>query len=122
MVAGWKKSKLTEAHGELDLIELTQDYYIRLTQDLGGFVAKAFAPTMLDAHNFFASLTHEVKEKFPNATIAIADSYSIQGNDIQASLRYPPADLFGSLGIIVTPKFALPEEEPAAAIAPTAAA
>jgi len=100
--SGWGKSKLTEAHGELDLLKLTQDYYVRLTQDLGRFVAETFGPTMRDAHNFFVSLAQEVEAKHPGTTMAIAESYSIQGDKVQGTYEYPPSDLLGSLGITFT--------------------
>jgi hypothetical protein len=106
----WKTSKLTAARGELDLIELTQEYHHRLTQDLGGFVAKAFGPKLIDAHNFFALLAKEVETKHPGTTMAIAESYSITGNNIQSTCKYPPADLLNSLGITYTSKKSLSQK------------
>jgi hypothetical protein len=100
---GWDKSALTEAHGELDLIDLTQEYFIRLTQDLGKFLAEAFGPSMLDTHNFFAQFAEEVEAAVPGGTMAIAEAHTVEGNNSSTSLKHPPSDFFGSLGITCVP-------------------
>jgi hypothetical protein len=97
----WKKSKLKKSHGKLDLIELTQEYHARLLQDLGGFVAKAFGPSIIEAHNFFAALAQEVQAACPGKSMAIATKYLVENNQIHAQLKQPPADLFKDLGITV---------------------
>ena len=39
---GWKKSQLKPEHGELDLITLSEEFYHRLRQDFGAFMARCF--------------------------------------------------------------------------------
>ncbi len=98
----WKKSKLKKTHGKLDLIELTQEYHARLLQDFGGFVAKAFGPSLIEAHEFFAQLAQNVQAACPGKSMAIATKYVVENNQIHAQLKQPPSNLFEDLGITVT--------------------
>ena len=59
----WKASQLSESHGRLDLIALLQDYYIRMIQDYGRFVAKTFFPELRAAEEFYKNLTTEVTSR-----------------------------------------------------------
>ncbi|WP_218280050.1 hypothetical protein [Verrucomicrobium spinosum] len=97
----WDKSRLKEGDGRLDLINLTDDYYIRLSHDFANFVAQAFAPTLFDAHNFFAGLANEVSDRFPGAEYKIVQGIRINGNKLTFDFGTPPANLLGWLGISV---------------------
>lgn len=110
--SGWGKSKLTKEHGKLDLISLSRDYFIRLKQDFGNFVASEFAPDLLDAHNFFAGLAKEVADVKPRAEFHLLTGYTKDGNNFNFQLSSPPADLLGSLGVIVRQKQAQTDAEP----------
>ena len=95
----WKKSKLEPTRGKIDLIELVQEYQIRLTQDFGNFIAGAFAPSLLDAHYFFWGLTQEVAQANPAAEPRVLTGLIIDGSSYSFQFASYPKDLLGSLGI-----------------------
>ena len=97
----WEKSQLTKEKGKLDLLKLCQDYFVRLHQDFGNFVAQAFAPKLLEAHNFFAGLSNEVKSTKPNGNIRIITALNVRSDGLDFEFIAPPEDLLGSLGIVV---------------------
>src|SRR5882757_8045143 len=48
----WCYSKLNARHGTFDFFEKLQEYYLRVTRDLGGFLAKWLVPNLVEAHQF----------------------------------------------------------------------
>jgi len=113
--SGWGKSKLKKEHGRLDLISLTQDYFIRLKQDFGNFVATEFAPELLGAHNFFASMAKEVEDFNERAEFHLITGHTRDGEKFNFQFSSPPANLLGSLGLIVRPSQPQPRAEQSAA-------
>lgn len=95
----WEKSKLEPNRGKIDLIELIQEYQIRLTQDFGNFIAGAFAPSLLNAHRFFEGLTQEVAQANPGSEPSILTELSIDGSSYNFQFSSYPKNLLGSLGI-----------------------
>jgi len=102
----WDKSKLTKERGRLDLMDLCRDYYIRLQQDFGNFVANAFTPELLEAHTFLAGLANEANRLHPEGMYRIVTKFDLTPTGFNFQFKTPPADLLGSLGISVraTPK------------------
>ena len=98
----WTRSKLKKQHGKLDLVDLTARYHDCLRKDFGNFVAKAFAPELLPAHNFFARLAQEVTAADPKSTFKILERVSGAGDRLNLTYSMPPTDLLGSLGISVS--------------------
>jgi hypothetical protein len=102
----WEYSKLKKEDGRLDLIDLSRRYYIRLTRDFGTFVAKAFSPHLLEAHEFFKKLSGEVASTTsPNHVFWLVEPIK-HGRKGKKNItgRLPPSDLFGELGITFVPK------------------
>ena len=95
----WGKSKLTRDHGKLDLLQLTQDYYVRLTQDLGQFVATAFAPELEPAHRFFHQLALEVHQFKPNALPVVVTAFRDEGDQLSVDYGHLPVNVFTEIGI-----------------------
>jgi len=100
----WDKSKLTEVHGPLNLLELMREYNVYLHEHFGAFLAAEFAPSLLDAHNFFASLAKEVIDLQPKAQFKILTTVTKNGNSFNYTLKTPPSNLLGSIGISMTKK------------------
>jgi hypothetical protein len=97
----WEKSKLTKAHGRLDLLDLCREYFIRLQQDFGNFVATAFAPNLLEAHNFLAGLANEATKDHPDGIYRIITQLDARPDGLNFQFTTPPSDLLGALGIVV---------------------
>lgn len=97
----WEKSGLTADRGKLSLIDLCREYVVRLQQDFGSFVAQAFAPNLLEAHNYLASLAKEVADYNPQATYKIITQLSRTETGLSIQFSTPPTDLLGYLGITV---------------------
>ena len=98
----WDKSKLTTEHGQLNLLKLMREYYVCLQGDFGTFVATEFAPSLVDAHAFFAALAREVADLHPKAQFEILTSFTRAGSSLNFTFETPPSNLLGSIGITVT--------------------
>jgi hypothetical protein len=105
----WEKSKLDSSMGMIDLIDVTHHYYHNLMHDFGGFVAGKFAPFLLEPHNFFASLSADVKVVGETSETHIANSYTKNGNKFNYHLVVPPSDLLKSFGITTKQSSTPPE-------------
>lgn len=99
---GWDFSKLDRYHGRLDLIKLTEEYYQHLVHTVGPFLAKAFFPKIVDAHNFFARLSLEVTRAAPDHKMVFYSELSLPGNKLTVQTSHVPIDLFTEIGIQVT--------------------
>jgi len=97
----WEKSGLRKEHGRLDLIKLTQEYFMCLQQNLGSFVANAFVPGMLEAHDFYAGLAKELVSQHPEAQFKIITRFNIVENRMDFQFKTPPANLLAWIGITV---------------------
>jgi hypothetical protein len=95
----WERSNLNGKQGKIDLIQLCEEYHVRLLQDFGTFIAKAFAHEFADAHNFYASLANEVWKKFPSSKIAIISSKEVRADELDLELIELPHNLLAELGI-----------------------
>lgn len=95
----WNKSNLTKEKGRLDLIDLTREYFHYLHTDFGKFVSNAFAPDLIEIHNFFAALSNEVTSRFPEAEFKIVTKLEWSGNRCNLEFKSPPANLLGWIGI-----------------------
>lgn len=100
----WDKSKLTKAHGHIDYVVQTREYFVRLQQDFGKFVAKEFGPRLIEAHNFFAKLANEVAAAAPDAEFRLLTEYRVIGDDVHCEFSTPPSDILKSLGLVATPE------------------
>jgi hypothetical protein len=63
--------------------------------------AGLFAPFLLERHNFFASLSADVKAVGETSETHIADSYTKTGNKFNYHFVVPPSDLLKSFGITI---------------------
>ena len=84
----------------LDLIRLTDEYHFCIIHDLASFLAKAFFPTIFDAHVFFETLTKEVVKSAPGHIMVFANAIP-HGNELSVQTQHVPNDVFGELGILV---------------------
>lgn len=97
----WDKSKLKETDGCIDLMGLTREYFLQMHSQFGKFVANAFAPDLVEAHNFFAALSTEVTTQFPNAEFKIITEFELIGDKMNFQFKTPPADLLRGVGISI---------------------
>ena len=99
----WTRSKLTQKHGTLDLIDMTQEYYHRLRRYYGQFVAKAFYPELESIDNFYGQLTEEVRAQRPAARMVFLTENlkRKEGSRINYKVTFvqPPNSVFEELGI-----------------------
>jgi hypothetical protein len=101
----WGKSKLWEKFGELDLVELATQYHEVLMTRYGNYISNYFLKPLFPIHEFAARLTAEVKAVNPEFEMTICTRASGDGvTNAQWSCVGLPEDVFGSLGISVTPK------------------
>jgi hypothetical protein len=98
---GWKLSKLAKTHGKLNLLTLAHEYYQCVMSELGMFLAKAFFPKVVEAHNFFAVLANEVAQVVPTHTMILITQAEGNGNEVTLSFELIPNDVFGELGFQV---------------------
>ena len=76
---------------------------------------------MLDAHNFFAAMAKDVTDFNPRAEFHLITGYTRDGDKFNFQFSSPPANLLGSLGLIVRPSQANEGAEPDAAEQPATA-
>ena len=101
---GWACCKLQHSHGKLDLITLTQDYYHMLMHSVGPFLARAFFPKLVEAHNFFAIIGKEVNDAAPgHKAVLITDAKLLtpDGKKINLQMTELQTDVFAHIGIKV---------------------
>jgi hypothetical protein len=48
-------------------------------------------------------LVRPIVTNIPGGTMAIAEAHTVEGNNSSTSLKHPPSDFFGSLGITYVP-------------------
>lgn len=96
----WKKSKLHEKKGNLDLIKLLEAYFVHLSQDYGKMVATELCPDLEPAYNFYLSLTNEVRQKYPSYRMIFARIQTTPPNKWSIRGSNPPNNVFEELGII----------------------
>ncbi len=101
----WRYCRLTASHGTLDLIEMAEEYYRYLLGHYAPFIAMAFFPELLPAHQFYGRLTNEVTAKVPGARmifIASKEEWKERAHEkMKMTVVYPLNDVFGELGIRV---------------------
>lgn len=101
--SGWKWSRLTAEHGDLDLISLTEEYFQRLRIDYAAFVVKYFYPELKDIDAFYWRLTQEVRETYPGARMVFMTEKEEKKDRARISFRWsfeqPPNYVFEELGL-----------------------
>jgi hypothetical protein len=99
----WWYSKLNPSHGTFDLFDKLQEYYLRVTRDLGNFLAKWFVPNLVEAHKFFSGLAAEVKKKVPNGKMIVLTEFESDEGKGKHSFSFVsyPEDVFRELGLTV---------------------
>ena len=103
----WKRSGLTVAKGDMDLVGILKEFHIRMIHNYAGFVANMFFPELKPASEFYARLTKEVKERDPNALMIFFPEKPISTHDrsgtvaINWDVIYVANDLFAELGITI---------------------
>jgi hypothetical protein len=99
----WGKCALTAAHGTLDLIELLQDYHVRMIQDYATFVAKSFFPFLTEANQFYSALTNEALKKYPDHRMVFGEVMSTPNDDgtnaVNLNYSHVPNNVYSELGI-----------------------
>lgn len=104
----WKRSGLTVAHGDIDLVAVLKEFHIQMLQSYASFVAKTFFPELHTASEFYAGLTNEVHQRDPAARMIFFPEKPEpipQGNgglSLKMSLIFVPNDVFGELGIQIS--------------------
>jgi len=104
----WKRSALTEAKGEIELIPVIKEFHIQMIQSYAVYVAKVFFPELKDAAEFYQTLTVEAKAKDPLSRMVFFDGTpKVEEKEggkksINLNLAFVPNDLFQELGIKIT--------------------
>ncbi|SDT90456.1 hypothetical protein SAMN05444156_0602 [Verrucomicrobium sp. GAS474] len=101
---GWERSKLTAEMGELNLVELLQEFHVRLLQDYRAFVVKLFFPELTEAAQFYSKLTEEITTKRPTLRMAFAIGAKIEQKGSPRKIQIEgvtlvPNDVFTELGM-----------------------
>jgi hypothetical protein len=100
----WTCSNLQASHGKLDLITLVQEYYFVLIHSVGPFLARAFFPKLVDAHNFFATMGKEVGDAAPGHGAVLLSEFkplTTDGERLNVQMTQIVTDVFGDVGIKV---------------------
>jgi len=105
----WKRSKLTDKRGKLDLVELLNEFNHHMLHSYGGYVAKTFFPDLFPAAEFYANLTNEVIKIGPGYRMFFTDGdlkvdFQEGSQQIKLQLKLVPNDLFAELGFSISPK------------------
>ena len=99
----WPLSKLKAEMGSIDLISLTDEFYITFVQNFGGYVARLFSPELIEIDGFFRSLTNEVIKQYPNCIMGflLENKHVRSGNKVRFTTTYSerPNYVFEELGI-----------------------
>jgi hypothetical protein len=97
----WKRSKLEAKHGKLNLIDLSAEYYIRLGQDYGSYVANTFFPELVEMNAFYTGLTTETKKAVPEGRMVFFSKMKSLPPKLSFTVSQVANDVFGEIGIIV---------------------
>jgi hypothetical protein len=105
----WKRCKLTDKRGTLELVELLKEFHHHTLNSYGGYVAKAFFPELFPAAKFYANLTSEVIKIGPGHRMFFMDGepkvdFQEGSQQIKLQLKLVPNDLFAELGFSISPK------------------
>jgi len=105
----WKRSKLTDKKGKLDLVDLLNEFNHHMLHSYGGYVAKTFFPDLFPAAHFYDNLTKEVLLLGPGFRMFFTDADPIirseEGKqEMSLQLKLVPNNLFAELGISVSAK------------------
>jgi hypothetical protein len=97
----WRYSKLNPDDGTIDFFNVLTGYYLRMTRDLGNFLAKRFAPDFQEAHHFFSGLAAEVRRQVPRARMIVLTRFRSAENKHNFSFVEYPEDVYRQLGVTV---------------------
>ena len=101
----WPHSKLSADKGTIDLISLTDDFYITFVRNYGDLVARTFYPELKKIDSFFRQLTLEVRSHHPNTTMGylLDDKHIHTATALTTTTTYSerPNFVFEELGISV---------------------
>ena len=101
----WKYSQLTATNGSLDLVDLLRDYHQCTMQNVASFLARAFFPSLIPAHNFYAKMAAEVAKAAPAGyRMLLMDVISESNENLNLTWIEAPSNLFAMLGFKVFPK------------------
>jgi len=101
----WKRSQLNAERGQLDLITMSEEFYHRLRQDYGSFMARCFYPELKEMDQFYWRLTQEVRTRNPTARMVFLTEKDEKRERTKTSVRWsfeqPPNAVFDELGISI---------------------
>lgn len=99
----WPRSKLSPENGTLDIIDLAQDYFERLSGAYGQFIAQAFFPDLEQIDAFYWNLTQEATKGNPKARMIFLtrreETKERAKVKFSISFKQPPNMVFEELGI-----------------------
>jgi len=100
----WKRSKLSESKGIIDLVPLLRDFHAQMLTSYAAFISKTLFPLLTPAADFYEALTKEVQQTFPQARMVFSPT-NIEMEKVVDKTHYNfnmiqvPNDLFAELGI-----------------------
>lgn len=98
----WRKSKLSTDKGDLDLVDLLQEFHVQMLQSYAKFVVETFFPELIPAAEFYGNLCKEVQHVRPGFRMVFVDDID-ESNlpQFEITAEQVPNDLFQKLGISV---------------------
>ncbi|HTX22455.1 MAG TPA: hypothetical protein VMD27_11460 [Candidatus Aquilonibacter sp.] len=105
----WKRCKLTDKNGTLDLVKLLEEFHHHMLKSYGGYVAKSFFPELFPAAKFYANLTSEVLKIGPGFRMVFGEgepqkTFEEGKQQMQLQLKLVPNDLLAELGFSISPQ------------------
>ena len=102
----WKRSSLTAAKGDLDLLTMTQDFHHLMSRSFARFMIDALNPDLKEIDEFYWNLTQEVRQKIPNARMVFLEKLIKTPERTRVNFSYtivqPPNAPYEELGIPIT--------------------
>jgi hypothetical protein len=71
----WKKSKLSADKGDLNLVDLLQEFHVHMLQSYAKFVVETFFPVLIPAAEFYGNLCKEVQHVRPGFRMVFIDDF-----------------------------------------------
>ena len=101
----WKRSNLTAANGDLDLLALTQEFNHFMSHNFARFMVDALNPDLKEIDEFYWGLTQEVRHMTPNARMVFLEKLTETPERTRVNFKYtivqPPNAPYEELGIPV---------------------
>jgi hypothetical protein len=101
----WQRCGLVPERGMIDLVELTDEFFLVFVRNYGGLVARTFHPQLKKVDEFFRRLTMEVHRQYPNSRMGFMEDHGTSLDSLVLTKRITFSDrpnlVYEELGIAV---------------------